>query len=56
MWTQVVVGTFVKEVGEGTPTYNDYRELLNRSDIDAVVIVTPDHWHAAPIIDAAQAG
>ena len=35
---------------------NDYRELLARPDIDAVVIVTPDHWHALQSIHAAQAG
>jgi hypothetical protein len=35
---------------------NDYRELLARRDIDAVVIVTPDHWHALQAIHAAQAG
>lgn len=37
-------------------TYNDFRELLGRSDIDAVVIATPDHWHAAIAIAAAKAG
>jgi len=36
--------------------YNDYRELLARPDIDAVVIVTPDHWHSLQAIHAAQAG
>ncbi|HEX40866.1 MAG TPA: Gfo/Idh/MocA family oxidoreductase, partial [Phycisphaerales bacterium] len=36
--------------------YNDYRDLLARDDIDAVVIVTPDHWHALQSIDAARAG
>ena len=36
--------------------YNDFRELLARNDIDAVVIATPDHWHAIPIIEACKAG
>lgn len=34
----------------------DYRDLLERKDIDAVVIATPDHWHATQCIHAAQAG
>jgi predicted dehydrogenase len=36
--------------------YGDFRELLARDDIDAVVIVTPDHWHAAISVAAAKAG
>jgi predicted dehydrogenase len=36
--------------------YNDYRELIARSDIDAVYIAAPDHWHALMTIDAAKAG
>jgi predicted dehydrogenase len=36
--------------------YSNYRELLNRKDIDAVVIATPDHWHAQVAVDAAKAG
>jgi len=36
--------------------YHDFRELLARDDIDAVVIATPDHWHEIPVIEAAQAG
>jgi len=34
----------------------DFREILGRKDIDAVVIATPDHWHAIPVIEACQAG
>jgi len=34
----------------------DYHALLNRKDIDAVAIATPDHWHAQMILDALAAG
>jgi len=40
----------------GCAAFNDYRELLARPDIDAVVIVTTDHWHTLQAIDAAKAG
>ena len=36
--------------------FEDYRDMLLKSDIDAVVISTPDHWHAQPAIEAALAG
>lgn len=40
----------------GCEVYHDFRELLARDDIDAVIIATPDHWHAIPCIMAADAG
>ena len=36
--------------------YNDFRELLNRDDIDAVHVATPDHWHAIMVIEACRQG
>jgi myo-inositol 2-dehydrogenase/D-chiro-inositol 1-dehydrogenase len=41
---------------KGCDVYPDFRELLSREDIDGVLIVTPDHWHAAHAIAAANAG
>jgi predicted dehydrogenase len=40
----------------GCESYGDFRELLARDDIDAVLICTPDHWHVIPAIAAARAG
>jgi predicted dehydrogenase len=37
-------------------SYVDYRELLQRDDVDAVVCATPDHWHANIILDTCKAG
>jgi predicted dehydrogenase len=44
-------------IGKGkAEVYEDYRKLLDRKDIDAVVIGTPDHWHTKILIDAMKAG
>ena len=41
----------------GTPRdYEDYRDLLQRKDVDVVTIGTPDHWHAKMVMDACRAG
>jgi predicted dehydrogenase len=40
----------------GCDVYDDFRKILDRKDINAVVIATPDHWHAAIAVMAARAG
>src|SRR5690606_24783034 len=54
------INKFYEEGGqgkkEGCASYSDFRELLERKDIDAVVIATPDHWHAVHAIRAMKAG
>lgn len=62
------VDNFVKQVNavyaqqagqakyEGCRAYANFMELLEQKDIDAVVIATPDHWHAAMVVRAAKAG
>lgn len=47
---------FVGKFGKPCTIYQDYRELLTRSDIDAVLIATPDHSHVKIAIDAMKAG
>lgn len=52
------MAAFIKENANQTPKYmeKDYRKIMDLKDVDAVVISTPDHWHAAPMIAAAAAG
>jgi predicted dehydrogenase len=46
----------VSAAGGTLDAFGDFRRVLDRKDIDAVVIATPDHWHAIPTILACQAG
>ena len=56
---KLVNGQYTKTTGkpyDGVTGYAHYRELLANKDVDAVVISTPDHWHALIAIDAVRAG
>ena len=44
------------KIGGGVQTYKDFRQLLENKDVDAVVVATPDHWHAIQFIQACEAG
>lgn len=50
------VPKMTENLGGNVARYKDFRQLLDRKDIDAVVIATPDHWHAIIAISACQAG
>jgi predicted dehydrogenase len=55
----LVNGYYSKQAGkpyDGVAGYLDYRELLANKDVDAVLISTPDHWHALITIAAVEAG
>jgi hypothetical protein len=51
---------YARQTGQGSykgcRTYNDFRELLARDDLDAVVIATPDHWHVPIALAAVRSG
>jgi len=45
-----------KMTGKRPDLYEDFRKVIDRKDIDAVIIGTPDHWHCLPMIYACQSG
>ncbi len=52
-----ILNTAYKRIGSPAGgAHKDFRELLNRPDIDAVVMAVPDHWHALMVVMAAEAG
>ncbi len=46
----------LKVASTGAKSYEDYQRLLEDKSIDAVIVATPDHWHAQMVIDAVNAG
>jgi predicted dehydrogenase len=50
------VKTIQQKLGKRPDVYRDYRQMLERKDIDAIIIGSPDHWHALQLIDACSAG
>jgi predicted dehydrogenase len=41
---------------KGCTSYEDFRRVIDRDDIDTVLVALPDHWHSIPVIEAAKAG
>lgn len=50
------LATASQNAGPQADVYRDYRYVLERKDIDAVIIATPDHWHAVQTVHAAECG
>jgi hypothetical protein len=59
-WTSFINEAYAQKTAKGAykgcAAYSDFREVMARDDIDAVVVVTPDHWHVPIALAAARAG
>jgi predicted dehydrogenase len=55
-YEEKVLGPKGGKTGADYAVHQDYRKLLEQSDVDAVIVTTVDHWHALPAIRACQAG
>jgi len=51
-----ILAAAAKKAGGAVETCSDFRKLYERKDLNAVVIATPDHWHAIQTVDACEAG
>src|SRR5881396_3907877 len=57
MLSEAVEMVAVRQASKKKPrTYGDYRQMLKERDLDLVLIETPDHWHALPLLEACKAG
>ena len=54
--SQAYLDFAAKKAGSSPKQFKDYRKVLELKDVDAVVVATPDHWHALQTIEACQAG
>lgn len=52
----MALGRAAKAGKDKVPAFADYRKMLERKDVDAVIVATPDHWHALITVQACQAG
>ena len=53
---QAQLNKAAQRIGVNVETTSDFRRILDRKDVDAVIIATPDHWHAIPALQTLQAG
>ncbi len=57
MLAQAAEMVAARQASKKTPrTYSDYRKMLAERDLDIVLVATPDHWHALPMIEAVKSG